>query len=1183
VPDSGGGVGQLGGTNFVYNGSGPVIANVAIHLIFLQDALTHNETSPAVQAQLHAFFNTITSDSYIPSILGQYSIPGFTIGNGTIGADDANVQVTPDQPNFSGTHGAIDDLQTIQPLIKQEIDAGRTAAPAPNNLYFVFTPPGDAFTGPAGDSVSGTLGYHDSLLDDNGVSEDYYAVIADPGAPNQNLAEFGLTTDALQDLTLVSSHELAEAITDPTPNTEWTDANTGLEVADMAQPQAFTQDGYLVQYLWSNALEGPAHSLGTTAQNLFINQVSPQAVDTWMGGPVATFTDRDPALTASSFTAFVDLFDGRGLLPATVGGGAQGVYTVSANLATAMSDGQKGSAFDPAGQAGMQVQVYDTHSLAIGQGAPFTCRYSPFLVSASAPLTYNADSGGIAHNFVLKENNTTHNFELTDNGNLVFTQPIAQTTAININADSGGTVDSSLTIDYSGGVFSNNVTFDGGKGTGSHILTLEGTHFTSDVLTSTGPGAGNFQLDGQTVTFSHVTATNDLTKGSTGHPATHLALINPLPPSSVTSGASFAVNVAAEDATNATDSNYSGSVALAVTTGPGSFNAGDVVTLLASGGVVDFSSLHLNQAGAYTIQVTSGSLTALSFSLTVNPQKFSFTMPNSVQVNSPFTVVVTALNADGTTATNFSGAADLLTLTVASGPGNLSGTIPESPSQGQATFANLKLDTIGSYTFTVNGGGITGTSANSITVSGPAFSFSMPSTIPSIAPFTVVVTSLNPDGTVAKGFTNFGPLTLASGPGKLSVGAVTISNGVATFANVRLDAAGFYTLQISGGGATATSPQAIEVTANHLVFKPGSTPATLLSGQQFGLTVLAEDALGHIDPNFGGSITIAINTSAGGGGTLAGTLTIAATAGIADFSGLFLDKATTYTLSASAGGLNSAKTGNIVVTASQLAILLPQSQILARNYFVIQVTARDINNQLATNFADGLALTITSGPAMVGSTWHAAANGGLANFNLSLPTRGMYSISVSDPGKALTASTTITVTTDIAPTLAAIPNQTMAQGASKSITLSYGDTDGDPLSLSFQSSNPLYTALSPLQLYAAGPANNPYYLDFYGKQEKWLRSKVSGNWFAVFPNGSIYAFTRNPVNPFGTLVGSFGPGVYAVPTQLTNVKQVTVNFSMVGKVLTITPPASYTGLIQVTVTVSDGFLSASRTFTVTVT
>ena len=101
-------------------------------------------------------------------------------------------------------------------------------------------------------------------------------------------------------------------------------------------------------------------------------------------------------------------------------------------------------------------------------------RYQTYAVSSNpAPLVYNADPGRAVHNFVLKENLGTGSFELYDYGDLVhpvFVQAIASTTDIDINADP--TVNSSLTIDYSGGVFKNNVNFDGGAGVGPHRLTI---------------------------------------------------------------------------------------------------------------------------------------------------------------------------------------------------------------------------------------------------------------------------------------------------------------------------------------------------------------------------------------------------------------------------------------------------------------------------------------------------------------------------------------------------------------------------------------------------------------------------------------------------------------------------------------------------------------------------------------
>src|SRR5205823_1529927 len=113
-------------------------------------------------------------------------------------------------------------------------------------------------------------------------------------------------------------------------------------------------------------------------------------------------------------------------------------------LPKALTDGQVGDAF---AQEGLYVQVYDAHLGGAGSGAPLAVRYEPFTISASSPLVYNADDGGLAHDFILKENTTSGNFELYDNGQLVFLQAIAATTNIAIGAEPS--TDSSLTLDFS--------------------------------------------------------------------------------------------------------------------------------------------------------------------------------------------------------------------------------------------------------------------------------------------------------------------------------------------------------------------------------------------------------------------------------------------------------------------------------------------------------------------------------------------------------------------------------------------------------------------------------------------------------------------------------------------------------------------------------------------------------------
>jgi autotransporter-associated beta strand protein len=511
TPDSGGAAGQLANAvpapDLIYNGFGPLLNNVQIEPIFVTDAGT-GSVSP-YQTQLDNFFNTITTDSYIPTLLSQYTIPGFTPSTGSKGADDTSASYTPDTTD--GPYNAYSD-GFIQTIVQGEVQNGNTATETANTLYFVFTPPGDAVVTGFGDSISSFLGYHSSFVDINTGNPVYYAVIPDQqtSGPNANLSVLGMSADQGEET--VSTHEMSEAITDPTPNTEFTDPNYG-EVGDMAVANIYTQDGYGAQYEWSQQALGIAHafpSAGNTS-TLFINQLTPPAVDGTVEGPMATFTDSNPALTKADFSATVDFGDGNGPQPATIEGGTDGVYAVFAATAglNPLPDGQYGTPFGGPGGGAMNVEVQDT----LDGGFPLSVRYTPYAVTnAPSPLVYNADAGGIAHDFRLVQNGIS--FELYDHGTLVFTQPVAQTTSIDINADPG--VDSSLTVDYSGGQFTNQVNFDGGTGTGTHTLTIENGSFGNETYTYTSPTAGNVQLDGENINFVDTNAIADTTTTLSG-------------------------------------------------------------------------------------------------------------------------------------------------------------------------------------------------------------------------------------------------------------------------------------------------------------------------------------------------------------------------------------------------------------------------------------------------------------------------------------------------------------------------------------------------------------------------------------------------------------------------------------------------------------------------------------------
>jgi hypothetical protein len=116
----------------------------------------------------------------------------------------------------------------------------------------VYVEPGVVIHTSFGASNTAFLGYHGAFAGQTagGAAADiHYAVIAYPGAPNFSSASQGFASD-LDDLTAVTSHELAEAVTDPNVNYKalgWYDDQLNGEIGDLAVGHYATVNGFLVQ------------------------------------------------------------------------------------------------------------------------------------------------------------------------------------------------------------------------------------------------------------------------------------------------------------------------------------------------------------------------------------------------------------------------------------------------------------------------------------------------------------------------------------------------------------------------------------------------------------------------------------------------------------------------------------------------------------------------------------------------------------------------------------------------------------------------------------------------------------------------------------------------------------------------------------------------------------------------
>src|SRR5262249_28137473 len=148
------------------------------------------------------------------------------------------------------------------------------------------------------------------------------------------------------------------------------------------------------------------------------------------------------------------------------------------------------------------------------------------------------------------------------------------------------------------------------------------------------------------------------------------------------------------------------------------------------------------------------------------------------------------------------------------------------------------------------------------------------------------------------------------------------SGGIATFSTLTINKTGVgYTLtaaDASLSGATSGTFDITPAAAHHLAF--GVQPSNTVAGALISpaVTVRVLDQFDNLVTGDTSNVTVAIGTNPGGG-TLSGTTTVAAVAGIATFSTLSINKVGTgYTLTAADGSLAGATstTFNITVAAA---------------------------------------------------------------------------------------------------------------------------------------------------------------------------------------------------------------------------------------------------------------------------
>jgi hypothetical protein len=211
--------------------NGPLIAAAEVFTIFWGSAWQQGAPA-ALAAQLNQFFDFILTSPLIDQ-LAEYDVPAYGIRHGK---RTGGVTMTTPKLKRSVSDTA------IQHMLQREIADGAAVPPAtPNTLYIVCLPPGVKAVQGGGASCQAFCGYHNDIS-----GQVFYGVIPYPGCGG---CTGGLSV--LDALTVVSSHELCEAITDPIPGRGWYDDVNG-EIGDICAWKTKRIGQYTVQQEWSN-------------------------------------------------------------------------------------------------------------------------------------------------------------------------------------------------------------------------------------------------------------------------------------------------------------------------------------------------------------------------------------------------------------------------------------------------------------------------------------------------------------------------------------------------------------------------------------------------------------------------------------------------------------------------------------------------------------------------------------------------------------------------------------------------------------------------------------------------------------------------------------------------------------------------------------------------------------------
>lgn len=473
------------------------------------------------------------------------------------------------------------------------------------------------------------------------------------------------------------------------------------------------------------------------------------------------------------------------------------------------------------------------------------------------------------------------------------------------------------------------------------------------------------------------------------------------------------------------------SITLSLESGTGALSG--ILTRSTSSGLATFSGLSMDLVGGdKSLRAVSAGLPDLVsniFVISVGPAvKLSFNaqpgggMAAQVWGAQPVVQVLDAGNnlvSDSTA---------LVSLSISTGTGALSGTSSLSAVSGVASFLGLSIDLIGTgKQLTASSVGLASAISDPFDITqGPptrlCFQSEPSDAIAGIAFPTQPIIKVADEGcnAVVTASDNI-TLTLTSGTGALlGVSSAGATAGVVAFSGLSMEISGIKRITASAAGLTSVeSPDFTISHATPSVLVMVTPPSDAQALQVFPTQPVVEvrDTYGNLADSSSLTVDLAISS---GTGLLSGASSVAANNGVASFAGLSINLTGLKQITASGSAVSSAVSTNFNISpaaASQLAFSTQPGGGTAGLAWSQQpvVEVQDAAGNRVTSATNNIALALTTGTGVLSGTSARAAVAGLANFT-------DLSINLMGTNKVLTATSAGLTSAVSSPAFVIVPN-----------------------------------------------------------------------------------------------------------------------------------------------------------------